>query len=159
MMHGIQYDAWFLRYRARQVEFFVILDYFLHFYPLNNPENQNFEKMKKIPGDIIILHMCTINQNHMMYGSWDMERERQIFFLILHHFLPFYPTNNPKNQNSEKMKKMPGDIFLHKCTKNHDHMLYYSWDMAHDECNCYFFSSWVIFSFLNLRAFIVTNTL
>ena len=23
--------------------------------PLNNPENQNFEKMKKIPGDIIIL--------------------------------------------------------------------------------------------------------
>ena len=69
MMHGIQYDAWFLRYRARQVEFFVILDYSLHFYPLNNPEKQNFEKMKKIPGDIIILHMCTINQNHMMYGS------------------------------------------------------------------------------------------
>ena len=68
MMHGI-HDAWFLRYRTRQVEFFVILDYSLHFYPLNNPENQNFEKMKKIPGDIIILHMCTINQNHMMYGS------------------------------------------------------------------------------------------
>ena len=69
MMHGIQYDAWFLRYRARQVEFFVILDYSLHFYPLNNPENQNFEKMKKIPGDIIILHICTINQNHMRYGA------------------------------------------------------------------------------------------
>ena len=26
---------------------FVILDYFLPFYPPNNPENQNFEKMKK----------------------------------------------------------------------------------------------------------------
>ena len=28
--------------------------------PNNNPQSQNFEKMKKIPGDIIILHMCTI---------------------------------------------------------------------------------------------------
>ena len=23
-----------------------------------NPENQNFEKMKKVPEDIIILHVC-----------------------------------------------------------------------------------------------------
>ena len=37
--------------------------------PPNNPQNQNFENMKKIPTDIIILHMCTINDNHMMYGS------------------------------------------------------------------------------------------
>ena len=40
-----------------------------NFYPPNNPENQNFEKMKKILGDIIILHMCTINENHVMYDS------------------------------------------------------------------------------------------
>ena len=42
------------------------------FFPLylpNNPKNQNFEKMKKQPGDIIILHRCKINYNHMMYGS------------------------------------------------------------------------------------------
>ena len=44
-------------------EFFVILDHFLPFYPPNNPNNQNVEKMKS-PGDIII-----INDNHMMYGS------------------------------------------------------------------------------------------
>ena len=37
--------------------------------PPNNPKNQNFEKMKKTPRDIIILHMFTINDNHMMYGS------------------------------------------------------------------------------------------
>ena len=37
--------------------------------PPNNLKNQNFEKMKRMPGDIIILHMCTINDNHMMYGS------------------------------------------------------------------------------------------
>ena len=53
----------------RDGEFFVILDCFLQFYSPNNPENQNFEKMKKARGDTIILHMCTINDNHMMYGS------------------------------------------------------------------------------------------
>ena len=37
--------------------------------PPNNSESQNFEKMKKTPKNIIILHMCTINENHMMYGS------------------------------------------------------------------------------------------
>ena len=44
---------------------------FLPFYPLplNNPKNQNFKKMKKIPGDIIILHMCTKDNDHMMYSS------------------------------------------------------------------------------------------
>ena len=37
--------------------------------PPNNPKNQNFGKMKKLPGDIITLHMCTINDNYIMYGS------------------------------------------------------------------------------------------
>ena len=41
------HDVWFLRYGPRQTEFFVTLDYFLPFYHPNNPENQNFEKMKK----------------------------------------------------------------------------------------------------------------
>ena len=60
-------------------------------------------------------------------------------------FLPFYSPNNPKNQNFEKMKRTPGYIIiLHKCAKNHDHMLYFSWDMARDRCNCYF-SFWAIF--------------
>ena len=27
--------------------------------PPNSPKNQNFTKMKKTPGDIIILHICT----------------------------------------------------------------------------------------------------
>ena len=31
----------------------------------NNPKNQNLEKLKKMPGDIIILHMRTLNYNHM----------------------------------------------------------------------------------------------
>ena len=54
-------------------------------------------------------------------------------------FLTFYPTNNLKNWNFEKLKKGHGDIIiLHKCTKYHNHMLYCSWDMAHDIYNFYF---------------------
>ena len=60
--------------------------------------------VQKTLGDIIILHICTINDNHMMYGSGDMERKRE-FFVILDHFLPFYPPNNPKNRNFEKLKE------------------------------------------------------
>ena len=52
------YDVHFLRYRLRQAEFFVILDRFLPFYPPMDLKNQNFEKMKKPPGDIITLHRC-----------------------------------------------------------------------------------------------------
>ena len=82
--------------------------------------------MKKTLGDIITLHMGTINDNHMMHGSLDIKCDRQNF-IILDHFLPFYPHNNLKNPNFEKLKKMPGDIIiLHKCTKNHDHMLHCS---------------------------------
>ena len=46
--------------------------------------------MEKRPKAIIILQMCTINDSHMMYGSWDIEHNRD-FFVILDHFLPFYP--------------------------------------------------------------------
>ena len=52
-----------------------------------------------------------------------MKCDGQNFFVILGRFLPFNPTNNSKNKNLERMKKTPGDIILHKCTKNHDHML------------------------------------
>ena len=41
------YDVWFLRYKVRQTEAFVILGHFLPFDPTNNLKNQNFEKMKK----------------------------------------------------------------------------------------------------------------
>ena len=40
--------------------------FFAHL-PPNDSENQNFETMKKMPGDIIFLHMCTINEDLMIY--------------------------------------------------------------------------------------------
>ena len=104
--------------------------------PPMDSENQNFQKLKKKLEDIIILHRCNINDNHIMYGSWDTKCNRQNFFVILGHFLPFYPPKNLKNQNFEKMKTTSGGIiFLHMCIINNNHMMYGSWDMEHDGHN------------------------
>ena len=114
---------------------FFIVGPFLHFNrppPPNNSENQNFEKMKKTPGDITILHKSIINDHHMMYGSCDH------IFVILNYFFFFYPTNNSNNQNFEKIKKPSGDHLTQVYQKKHVHMLYFSWDIASDRCKCYF---------------------
>ena len=66
------YDVWLLRYEAWVTNFFVILDHFLSFYLPNNPRNQNFEKLKKTPGDITILQKCIKNNDHMLYCSLGM---------------------------------------------------------------------------------------
>ena len=50
-------------------------------------------------------------------------------------YFPVYSPNSPKNENFKTIR--PGDIILHKCTKNHDHMLHCSWDMARVGYNCY----------------------
>ena len=43
------------------------------------------------------------------------------------------------------MEKSAGDIIiLHRYNKNHDYMLYCSWDLARDRYNCYF-SFWTNF--------------
>ena len=47
-------------------------------YPANSPKNQNLKKMKRTPGDIIILHMCTKNYDQIMYGSCDIVSDRQM---------------------------------------------------------------------------------
>ena len=145
-MHTTNDDhmMWFLRYQAQQTEFFVILGYFLPFYPPDKLENQNLEKMKKTPGGvIIILNMSTINENHMMYDSWDMDRQN--FFSFWTISCPFKfppPPNNPENQNFEKMKKTPEDIIiLHKCTINDYHMIYGSWDMKCTRRNVFSYSN------------------
>ena len=111
--------------------FFVILDHFLHFYPPNNTKNQNFEKREKIPGDII-LHMCTINDNYMMYGSWDIKHKWQNFLSFWTIFCPFTPPPPPPLPLPSKNLK---NTILHRCTKNHDHVLQCSWDPMHDGYN------------------------
>ena len=123
------YDIWFLKYKVWQTEIFVILGHFLPFQPLENPE-----KLKKTPGDIIILHICTINDNHMMYDSWDMEHCRHNFchsgpfFALLH---PLW-TKKTKIRKKNKKKTLEDIIILQMCTINDSHMIYGFWGM---ECN------------------------
>ena len=40
--------------------------------PPNSLKNQNLKKMKKIPGDIIILQKFNKNYDQMMYSSWNI---------------------------------------------------------------------------------------
>ena len=111
-----------------------IFSHFGPFYTPNNPENQNFEKMKKTPGDIIILHKCTTNEN-MRYGYWDMKHDRENFLSFGAIFCPFTLLTTQKIKLLKKWKTSL-DVSSFKCTKNHDHMLYSSWDMACDGFNC-----------------------
>ena len=91
-------NVWFLRHCAWQTNLFVILDYFLPFYPPNSSKNENFKKMKKTPGDVIILHMSTKNHDHMLYCSSDMVHDRCNYFSCWDIFCPFTP------QTAQKMK-------------------------------------------------------
>ena len=84
----------------------------------------------------------------MFYCSWDMACVRcNCYFPFWAFFSPFTPLTAQKmkiSQKSKKKKKTPGGINIyHKCTKNHDHMLYCYWDMVCDRCNCHF-SFWSI---------------
>ena len=65
-----------------RAEFFAILSFFLPFAPPNNRKNQNFEKMERTPRDIFILHLSATNGSHMMFASWDMERNRDNIIVI-----------------------------------------------------------------------------
>ena len=61
-------------------KFFSFWAIFWSFSPLKTQKIiLKLKKKKKTPGDII-LHICTINYNCMMYGSWNMECARQNFF-------------------------------------------------------------------------------
>ena len=76
--------------------FFVILDIFCPFPPPppspNIPKNQNFEKLKKTPGDIIILHKCAKKHDHMLYCSLDMACNKyNCYSSFWATFCPFTP--------------------------------------------------------------------
>ena len=123
------YDAWFLKYQAWPTEFFWHFVLFCPFTPLTTWKIKNEKKWLEIS------FYTWAPQVTIMRGSWDMEHDRQDFS----HFGSFFallPPNNPENQNFENMKRHI--IILHKCTKNHDHILYCSLNIVCDGCNVYF---------------------
>ena len=108
---------------------------------------------------MITLHMCTINDNCMMYGSWDMEHDRQNFLSFWTFFYPFMPLTTQKSEfrknEKKKQQKTPGDIInLQKCTINDNHIMYGSWDMKQDRQN--FLSFWTVFCPFTLPSLFTT---
>ena len=81
------------------------MGYFLPFYLPNSPKNENFKKMKKNPGDIIILHNCIKNHDHRLYCSWDMARDTcNSYFSFWAIFCLFTPLTDQKIKISKKWK-------------------------------------------------------
>ena len=79
--------------------------------------------------DITVLHMRTKNHNHMMYSSWDTERQTE-FFVISDDFLSFYPEQLRKSKFWKNEKKHLDMSSFYTCVpkiRNHD-MMYASWD-------------------------------
>ena len=125
-----------------------LLFYFCCFTPLKPMKIKIFKKLKKKKKkntlkDFNILHMRNINDNHMMYGSWDMKCNKQNFLSFRVMFCPFTPLTSQKITIFLKMTT-PGDIIiLHKCTINDNHMIYGFRDMKCNSQNILWF--WAIF--------------
>ena len=110
-----------------------------------DPENQNFGKMNNTPEDIIILQMRTINDSHMMYGSWGIKCNKQNFLSFWTIFCPVTHLKIWKIKILKNWNVFSGDniIILHMSTINENHMMYNSWDMKRDRQN--FLSFWTFF--------------
>ena len=79
---------------------------FCPFTPHSSPKNENFKKMKKRPGDIIILHNCTKNYDYKLYCFWDMVCDGcNCSFSFWAIFCPFTPLTARKMKISKKRKK------------------------------------------------------
>ena len=114
------YDVWLLRYGAQQTKIMTIcytvpekrhvtdVIFISHsglfFVLLPLPPSLMTQKIKILKKrkkkkkhlEILLFYRC-VQMKIMIYGSWDIERNR--------HFLPFDRPNKLKNQNFEKIKK------------------------------------------------------
>ena len=83
------YDLCFVRYGARQTEFFLIFDHFLTFYPTYLPRKPKFWKNEK---NAWRYHHFTKVHHKQQWYVWFLRYEvRQTeFFVILSYFLLFY---------------------------------------------------------------------
>ena len=127
------YAICFLKYKARQTEFFVICDYILPFDPLDNPENKNLKNWNQHP-EIVSIYICAPKKTIiwcMVLLIWSITDK------IFCHFGPFFAILNPmgpQSRNFEQMNKVLGDIIISQmCAINDNHMIYGFWDLEHDK--------------------------
>ena len=106
------YEVRLERCRVRETNFFAIMGNFLSFYPTNNPKNQNLQKLKKNSNNKkntwIYNHLTQVKPKIMIICYTVPEIWHVTDLIVIFHFglfFSFLPTNNPKNQNFEKIKK------------------------------------------------------
>ena len=90
--------------------------------------------------------MCTINDNHMMYGSWDMEHNKHNFLSFWTNFCPFTPFSTQKIKILKKWKNT--------CRYYHFTHVYHKWQ-SHD-LRFLKYGAWQIF--LSFRTIYCTFT-
>ena len=86
---------------------------------------QNFEKIKKCL-EILSFYTCLPQMLIIQCLAPEISSMTE-FFVILGHFLPFDPPNNPKNQNFEKTKKA---------------WRYYNFTLVY--CKCWSYDVWLL---------------
>ena len=80
---------------------------------LTTQKTKILKKKLKKPGDIIILHVCTTNDYHMMYRSWDIKHNRQNYLSFWAIFCHFTPLTTQRIKILKKYKKTGDVIILH----------------------------------------------
>ena len=130
-----------MRYRVQQTEtgnygsFFALL-----LPPTKNPKNKNFDKMKKIAGDISILTMCT--KTTIIWGTVPEKMSgKQNFLLFWTIFCPFTPLTTQKIKILKKWKK----AYYHFTLLHHKWRSYDVWFLRHGVRQTEFLSFWTIF--------------
>ena len=117
--------VWFLRYGEQQTELSVTLDHFLPFYPPplppNNPKSKhilrNWKKTNKKKKHLEILSFY--KSEPYMTIIWCMVSEiwseTDRFFVVLDHFLSFYPLKICKIKILKKWTKSLELLSFYKC--------------------------------------------
>ena len=88
--------------------FFALLPHYWH-------QKLKFGKNVKRPGDVILLHICTISRDHMTHGSWDIKCKRQSFLSLWAIFFPLTLLTTEKIKFFEKLKNPLKILSFHVC--------------------------------------------
>ena len=94
----MMYGFWVMKHDRQNQNFEKVKKHWRNYHL--SPPPQQFRKSKlwkneKITYRYCHLHMCIINDNHMMYGSWDMEHGQQTCLSFWTIFCLFTPPPQP----------------------------------------------------------------
>ena len=141
--HGhVMYFSWDMEC-VRQ-NFLSFLAIFRPFTPLTIKKIKILKKWNKTSGDIIILHMCTINEDIwcMFPEIW---RDRHNFLSFWTICCPFTHLPTHKIKLFRKRQKCLEILMFYAFSINYNHMICSSWDMEQDRQSFCHFSPFLAF--------------